>query len=70
MDSKRGESSPRGTAREAEKQQETNMKEMKIRFGRYHGRDCKTFYQEDRNYQWVLDVETGNPAVIEYQGTQ
>ena len=34
------------------------MKEMKIRFGRYHGRDCETIYQEDRNYcQWVLDVE-------------
>ena len=45
-----------------------NMKEMKIRFGRYHGRDCETIYQEDRNYcQWVLDVETGNPAVIEFK---
>ena len=44
------------------------MKEMKIRFGRYHGRDCETIYQEDRNYcQWVLDVETGNPAVIEFR---
>ena len=54
--------------RETEKQQETSMKEMKIRFGRYHGRDCETIYQEDRNYcQWVLDVETGNPAVIEFK---
>ena len=45
--------------REAEKQREMNMKEMKIRFGRYHGRDCETIYQEDRNHcQWVLDVET------------
>ena len=52
--------------REAVKQREMNMKEMKIRFGRYHGRDCETIYQEDRNYcHWVLDVETGNPAVIE-----
>ena len=54
--------------RDTEKQQETNMKETKIRFGRYHGRDCETIYQEDRNYsQWVLDVETGNPAVIEFK---
>ena len=54
--------------KEAEKQREMNMKEMKIRFGRYHGRDCETIYQEDRNYcQWVLDVETGNPAVIEFK---
>ena len=54
--------------RETKKQPETNMKEMKIRFGRYHGRDCETIYQEDRNYcQWVLDVETGNPAVIEFK---
>ena len=52
--------------RNVEKQQETRMKEMKIRFGRYHGRDCETIYQEDRNYcQWVLNVDTGNPAVIE-----
>ena len=44
------------------------MKEMKTRFGRYHGRDCETIYQEDRNdCQWVLDVETGNPAVIEFK---
>ena len=51
--------------REAEKQREVNMKEMKIRFGRYHGKDCETICQEDRNScQWVLDVETGNPAVI------
>ena len=41
---------------------------MNIRFGRYHGRDCETIYQEDRNYcQWVLAVETGNPAVIEFK---
>ena len=41
---------------------------MKIRFGRYHGRDCETLYQEDRNYcRWVLDVETGNLAVIEFK---
>ena len=54
--------------RDVEKQQETNMKEMKIRFGRYHGRDCETIYQEDRNYcQWVLDVDTGNPPVIEFR---
>ena len=54
--------------REAEKQREMNMKEMKIRFGKYHGRDCETINQEDRNYcQWVLDVETGNPAVIEFK---
>ena len=54
--------------KEAEKQREMNMKEMKIRFGRYHGRDCETSYQEDRNYcRWVLDVETGNPAVIEFK---
>ena len=54
--------------RETEKQQDTNMKEMKIQFGRYHCRDCETIYQEDRNYcQWVLDVETGNPAVIEFK---
>ena len=54
--------------REAEKQQEMNMKEMKIRFGRYHGEDCETIYQEDRNYcQWVLDVDTGNPAVSEFK---
>ena len=45
-----------------------NMKGMKIRFGRYHGRDCETIYQEDRNYcQWVLTVDTGNPAVIEFR---
>ena len=44
------------------------MKDMKIRFGRYHGRGCETIYQEDRNYcQWVLDVETGNLAVIEFK---
>ena len=49
-------------------QRKSSMKEMKIRFGRYHGRDCETIYQEDRNYcQWVLDVETGNPAVIEFK---
>ena len=54
--------------REAEKQQEMNMKEMKIRCGRYHGKDCETIYQEDRNCcQWVLDVETRNPAVIEFK---
>ena len=41
---------------------------MKIRCGRYHGKDCETIYQEDRNYcQWVLDVDTGNPAVIEFR---
>ena len=45
--------------KEAEKQREMNMKEMKIRFGRYHGRDCETIYQEDRNCcRWVL--ECGN----------
>ena len=60
--------SKRYSEREAEKQQETNMKKMKIRFGRYHGRDCETINQEDRNYcQWVLDVEAGNPAVIEFK---
>ena len=54
--------------RETEKQQETNLKGMKIRFGRYHGRDCETIYQEDRSYcQWVLTVDTGNPAVIEFR---
>ena len=38
----------------AEKQQEMNVKEMKIRFGRYHGRACESIYQEDRNYcRWV-----------------
>ena len=52
----------------AEKQQEMNMKEMKIRFGRYHGRTCESIYQEDRNYcRWVQDVETGNPAVTEFK---
>ena len=51
-----------------EKQQEKNMREMKIRFGKYHGKDCETIYQEDRNYcQWVLNVDTGNPAVIEFR---
>ena len=51
-----------------EKQQETNMKKMKISFGRYHGRDCETIYQEDRNYcQWVPNVDTGNLAVIEFR---
>ena len=35
--------------KEAEKQQEMIMKEMKIRFGRYHGRACESIYQEDRN---------------------
>ena len=45
-----------------------NMKGMKIRFGRYHGRDCERIYQEDRSYcQWVLTVDTGNPAVIEFR---
>ena len=45
-----------------------NMKEMKIRFGRYRGRACESIYQEDRNYcRWVQDVETGNPAVIEFK---
>ena len=54
--------------REAEKQREMNMKKMKIQFGRYHGKDCETIYQEDRNYcQWVLDVETGNRAVIQFK---
>ena len=54
--------------KEAEKQQEMNMKEMKIRFGRYHGRAFESIYQEDRNYcRWVQDVETGNPAVIEFK---
>ena len=54
--------------RDVEKQQEKNRKEMKIRFGRYHGKDCETIYQEDRNYsQWVLNVDTGNPAVIEFR---
>ena len=54
--------------KEAEEQREMNMKEMKIRFGRYHGGACESVYQEDRNYcRWVLDVETGNPAVIEFQ---
>ena len=29
---------------------------------------CETIYQEDRKYcQWVLDVDTGNPAVIEFR---
>ena len=51
-----------------EKQQEKNMKGMKIRFGRYHGKECETIYQEDRNCcQWVFDVDTGNPAVIEFR---
>ena len=60
--------SKRYNERDAEKQQETNMKEMRIRFGRNHGRDCETIYQEDRNYcQWVLDVETGNLTVIEFR---
>ena len=55
-------------AKEAEKQREMNMKEMKIRFGRDHGRDCETIYQEDRNCcRWVLDLETGNPTVIEFK---
>ena len=54
--------------RDLKRQQEMNMKGMKIRFGRYHGRDCETIYQEDRNYcQWVLTVDTGNPAVIEFR---
>ena len=54
--------------KETEKQREMNMKDMKIRFGRYHGRACESIYQEDRNYcRWVLDVETGNPAVIEFK---
>ena len=45
-----------------------NMKERKIRFGRYHGRACESTYQEDRIFcRWVQDVETGNPAVIEFQ---
>ena len=53
---------------DVKKQQETDMKEMKIRFGRYHGKDCETIYQEDRSYcQWVLDVDTGNPAVIAFR---
>ena len=44
-----------------------SMKEMKIRFGRYHGRTCESIYQEDRDYcRWVQDVETSNPAVIEF----
>ena len=31
-------------------------------------KDCDTIYQEDRNYcQWVLNVDTGNPAVIEFR---
>ena len=60
--------SKRYNERDVKKQQETNMKEMKIRFGRYHGRDCETIYQEDRSYcQWVLTVDTGNPAVIEFR---
>ena len=43
-------------------------KEMKIRFWRYHGRACESIYQEDRGYcRWVQDVETGNPAVIEFK---
>ena len=33
--------SKRYNERDVKKQQETNMKEMKIRFGRYHGRDCE-----------------------------
>ena len=54
--------------RDLKRQQEMNMKGMKIRFGRYHGRDCETIYQEDRSYcQWVLTVDTGNPAVIEFR---
>ena len=54
--------------RDVKRQQEMNMKGMKIRFGRYHGRDCETIYQEDRSYcQWVLTVDTGNPAVIEFR---
>ena len=54
--------------KEAEKQREMNMKELKIRFGRYHGRACESTYQEDRNYcRWVLDVDTGNPALIEFE---
>ena len=35
--------------KQAEKQREINMKETKIRFGRYHGRACESIYQEDRN---------------------
>ena len=42
--------SKRYNERDVKKQQGTNMKEMKIRFGRYHGRDCETIYQEDRSY--------------------
>ena len=54
--------------KEAEKEREINMKEMKIRFGRYHGRACESIYQEDCKYcRWVLVVETGNPAVIEFK---
>ena len=54
--------------RDLKRRQEINMKGMKIRFGRYHGRDCETIYQEDRSYcQWVLTVDTGNPAVIEFR---
>ena len=54
--------------RDVKRQQEMNMKGMKIRFGRYHGRDCETIYQEDRSYcQWVVTVDTGNPAVIEFR---
>ena len=53
--------------RETEKQQETNMKEMKIQFGRYHGRDCETIYQEIDPNVIGEDVETGNLAVIEFK---
>ena len=54
--------------KEAEKQREMNMKEMKIRFGRDHFRACESTYQEDLDYcRWIQDVETGNLAVIEFK---
>ena len=47
---------------------QTTRSEMKVGFGEYMGRTCKSIYREDRNFsEWVNRLYSPNPAMIEFQ---
>ena len=49
-------------------ERQTARSEMKVGFGRYKGRTCKSTYKEDGNHcEWVSRQESTNPALFEFQ---